>query len=152
MFHISDPCASSPWPLDQTVIRPMVEMKWSCASLHASMHWGGGARGGRSKAIFVACPHATVLERPPGSTMWKEDTRGTKGGATAPRGSLPATAFAWSVLYWDWTTSTLVLGPNSSGERAFSLFVCEESAFMFSWLHIFTLFTCIPSMWPQKNN
>ena len=34
MCHVSDPCASSPQPLDQTVIRWMVEMEWSCASLH----------------------------------------------------------------------------------------------------------------------
>ena len=35
MRHVSDPCASSPQPLDQTIIRWMVEMEWSCASLHA---------------------------------------------------------------------------------------------------------------------
>ena len=35
MCHVSDPCASSPKPLDQTIIRWMMEMEWSCASLHA---------------------------------------------------------------------------------------------------------------------
>ena len=35
MCHVSDPCASSSQPLDQTVIRWMIEMEWSCASLHA---------------------------------------------------------------------------------------------------------------------
>lgn len=34
MCHVSDPCASSPQPLDQTVIRWMVEIEFSCASLH----------------------------------------------------------------------------------------------------------------------
>ena len=34
MCHVSDPCASSPQPLDQTVIRWMVEIELSCASLH----------------------------------------------------------------------------------------------------------------------
>jgi len=35
MCHVSDPRASLPQPLDQIVIRWMVEMEWSCASLHA---------------------------------------------------------------------------------------------------------------------
>ena len=61
MCHVSDLCASSPWPLDQTVIRSMVEIEWSCASLHASMDWGGGARGGRflhgsSQGPAACCP------------------------------------------------------------------------------------------------
>jgi hypothetical protein len=60
MCHVSDPCASSPWPLDQTVIRLMVEMGWSCTSLHASMHWGRGARGGQLGA-FICSLHRLPL-------------------------------------------------------------------------------------------
>ena len=51
MCHVSDLCASSPWPLDQTIIRSMVKMGWSCTSLHASVHWGDGARRGRFGAF-----------------------------------------------------------------------------------------------------
>ena len=36
MCHVNDPCASSPQLLDQIDIRWMVEMEWSCASLHTS--------------------------------------------------------------------------------------------------------------------
>ena len=36
MCHVSDPCASSPQPLDETIISWMVEIEWSYASLHAS--------------------------------------------------------------------------------------------------------------------
>jgi hypothetical protein len=39
MRHVSDPCASSPQPLDQTIIGWMVEMEWSCAFLHAFLPW-----------------------------------------------------------------------------------------------------------------
>ena len=34
MCHVSDPCAALPQPLDQIVIRWMVEIEFSCASLH----------------------------------------------------------------------------------------------------------------------
>jgi len=34
MCHVSDPCAALPQRLDQIVIRWMVEIEFSCASLH----------------------------------------------------------------------------------------------------------------------
>jgi hypothetical protein len=37
MRNVSNPRASSPQPLDQTIIGWMVEMEWSYASLHASL-------------------------------------------------------------------------------------------------------------------
>jgi hypothetical protein len=145
MCHVNDPCASSPWPLDQTIIRWMVEMEWSCASLHASMHWGGGAREGQFEAIFVAWLHATVLARPPGSAMWKEDTIGMKGrgaflqlplhGRFSTRPRLLPRGF--------WVQIHQVSGP--------SLYLFVKSLHLcFPSCAFFSLFTCIPSMWLAK--
>ena len=67
------------------------------ACLHALRRWSK-----RGSVHGYECLYATIMGRPPGSDTWKEDVRGTMGGAAgaaAPRESRPATAFAWSVFH-----------------------------------------------------
>jgi hypothetical protein len=63
---------------------------------------------------FLACTHATIMEGSPRDDMWQREAVGAAGGAgtPAPRCCLPATTFRMAVVYWSWTASMWVLGPN----------------------------------------
>jgi hypothetical protein len=72
-------------------------------------------------------------------------------GAVASRCCLPATTFRMVVACWAWTPPRLVWGPSLQGKWAFFLFVCVESMFTFLWLRTLTLFSCIPSVYPEND-